>query len=104
MRVGVTDCVPESVLVPVQPPEAVQELALVEDQLSVDAAPEVTLVGFAEIVTVTFPAVELPVVPPVVPLPVVVYEKSLNRHVPVELTYQTLSHTVPPVSGMFVTL
>ena len=41
------DWLPEVVLVPVQPPEAVQEVALVEDQVSVEAAPLATEVGFA---------------------------------------------------------
>ena len=38
---------PETALAPDQPPEAVQEVALVEDQTSVDDPPLVTDVGFA---------------------------------------------------------
>ena len=38
---------PEVALVPDQPPEAVQLVALVEDQVSVEAAPLTTDVGFA---------------------------------------------------------
>jgi hypothetical protein len=41
------DWLPEVALVPDQPPEAVQEVALVEDQVSVEAPPLVTDVGFA---------------------------------------------------------
>ena len=41
------DWLPEVALVPDQPPEAVQEVALVEDQLRVEAPPLVTEVGFA---------------------------------------------------------
>jgi len=37
--------------VPVQPPEAVQAVALVEDQVSVDVAPLLTVLGFAFMVT-----------------------------------------------------
>jgi len=36
---------------PLQPPEAVQEVALVEDQVSVDAAPLLTVLGLAARVT-----------------------------------------------------
>ena len=39
-------------MVPLQPPEAVQEVALVEDQLSVEPLPEVTVLGLALNVTV----------------------------------------------------
>ena len=38
--------------VPLHPPEAVHEVALVEDQVTVELPPDVMLVGFAEIVTV----------------------------------------------------
>jgi hypothetical protein len=41
------DWLPEVALVPDQPPEAVQEVALVEDQVSVEAPPLATEVGFA---------------------------------------------------------
>ena len=46
------DCVPLTALEPVQPPLAVQEVALVADQLSVAAAPLVTALGLPEKVTV----------------------------------------------------
>jgi hypothetical protein len=46
------DCVPEVSSVPLQPPEAVQEVASVEDQVSVLLPPEETDVGLAERVTV----------------------------------------------------
>jgi hypothetical protein len=36
---------------PVQPPEAVQDVACVEDQVSVETAPLLTVLGLAEIVT-----------------------------------------------------
>jgi hypothetical protein len=36
---------------PLQPPDAVQEVALVEDQANVDAAPLWTVLGLAENVT-----------------------------------------------------
>ncbi len=45
--VGETDWVPEVAFVPVQPPEAVQLVALVDDQVSVDDCPDVTEVGEA---------------------------------------------------------
>jgi hypothetical protein len=41
------DCVPEVALAPDQSPEAEQEVALVEDQVSVEDPPLVTVVGFA---------------------------------------------------------
>jgi hypothetical protein len=47
-----SDCEPLVVFVPVQPPKAVQEVAFVEDQVSVELPPEVTDVGLAERVTV----------------------------------------------------
>ncbi len=47
MVVGETDWVPEVAFVPVQPPEAVQLVALVDDQVSVDDCPDVTEVGEA---------------------------------------------------------
>ena len=40
-------CVPLAANVPLQPPEAVQDVALVELQVSVEAPPLATLVGFA---------------------------------------------------------
>jgi hypothetical protein len=43
---------PDVALLPVQAPEAVQEVAFVEDHVIVDRAPLATVVGFAEIVTV----------------------------------------------------
>ena len=45
-------CVPLGDLVPLQPPEAVQEVALVELQVKVEAAPRATEIGFAVRVTV----------------------------------------------------
>jgi hypothetical protein len=41
------DCVPLVALLPVQPPEAVQEVALLEDQVSVDMPPLAMLLGLA---------------------------------------------------------
>lgn len=46
------DCVPVTLLVPVQPPEAVQEVALVDDQVSVEPLPLATVLGLADRVTV----------------------------------------------------
>ena len=46
------DCVPLTALEPVQPPLAVQEMALVADQLRVAAAPLVTVLGLLEKLTV----------------------------------------------------
>ena len=43
---------PEIALAPLQAPEAVQDVALVEDQDRLEALPEVTAVGLAEIETV----------------------------------------------------
>jgi hypothetical protein len=50
--VGDTVRVPLVAFVPVQPPEAVHEVALVEDQVTIETLPEVMLVGLAENVTV----------------------------------------------------
>jgi hypothetical protein len=44
-------CEPIVACVPLQPPEAVHEVALVDDQLSIDAAPLVTVLGAAARVT-----------------------------------------------------
>jgi hypothetical protein len=45
-------CEPETAFVPDQPPEAVHEVALVELQVRVEALPDVTVVGLADIKTV----------------------------------------------------
>jgi hypothetical protein len=45
-------CEPLVASLPLQPPEAAQELAFVDDQVSVDAAPLLTVVGFPVSVTV----------------------------------------------------
>jgi len=50
--VGDTARVPLVAFVPVQPPEAVHEVTLVEDQVTVEILPEVMLVGLAENATV----------------------------------------------------
>ena len=47
VTVGVTVWLPLVAFVPVQPPEALQDVALVEDQESVDDPPEVIDVGEA---------------------------------------------------------
>ena len=52
MFVGDTVRVPLVAFVPVQPPAAVHEVALVEDQVTTDTLPDVMLVGLAEIDTV----------------------------------------------------
>lgn len=44
-------CEPAVASVPLQPPEAVQAVALVEDQVSADVAPLLTVTGFAVKVT-----------------------------------------------------
>jgi hypothetical protein len=49
---GDTTRVPLDAFVPVQPPAAVHEVELVEDQVMVDTLPDAMLVGFAENVTV----------------------------------------------------
>ena len=49
---GDTARVPLVALVPVQPPPAVHEVALVEDQVAIEIWPEVMLVGLAENATV----------------------------------------------------
>jgi len=46
------DCVPAVALVPDQPPEAVQAVARVDDQLSVAALPLATVLGLAFKLTV----------------------------------------------------
>ena len=67
MLVGDAARVPLVAFVPVQPPEAVHEVALVEDQVTVETLPEVMLVGLAENDTVgggilppEFPPPEVP--------------------------------------------
>ena len=45
------DCVPLSPLEPLQPPDAVHAVALLLDQVSVEAAPDFTLLGLALSVT-----------------------------------------------------
>jgi hypothetical protein len=62
---------PEVALVPDQPPEAEQEVALVEDQVSVEAPPLVTDVGLAASDTVgtgdaavTVTVADAPALPP----------------------------------------
>jgi hypothetical protein len=45
-------CEPEVASLPDQPPEATQELALVDDQVKVDVAPLLTVLGLAVRVTV----------------------------------------------------
>jgi hypothetical protein len=67
--VGVTGKVPVSASLPLQPPEAVHEVAFVLDQASVEAPPAVMLVGVAVSVTlgaaaVTVTRVEAGVLPP----------------------------------------
>ena len=52
MLVGDTARVPLIAFVPVQLPEAVHEVALVEDQVTIETLPEVMLVGLAENATV----------------------------------------------------
>ena len=52
MLVGDTARVPLVAFVPVQPPPAVHEVALVEDQVTVEILPELMLVGLAENATV----------------------------------------------------
>jgi hypothetical protein len=47
LLVGLTLCVPERFLPPLQEPEAVHEVALLELQVSVEEPPEVMLVGLA---------------------------------------------------------
>jgi hypothetical protein len=71
-------CVPLVALLPIQPPVAVQEVALVELHVSVDEPPLATVVGFAVSVTVgagttETAAVTTPLVPPT-PLQVNVYD------------------------------
>jgi hypothetical protein len=46
---------PAGAFVPVQPPEAVHEIALVEDQVTIEILPAVMLVGLAENATVGVP-------------------------------------------------
>ena len=52
MLVGDAASVPLAGFVPVQPPPAVHEVALVEDQVTVEMLPEFMLVGLAENATV----------------------------------------------------
>ena len=52
MLVGDAARVPLVAFVPLHPPEAVHEVALVEDQVTVETLPDAMLVGLAEIVAV----------------------------------------------------
>jgi hypothetical protein len=52
VEVGETDWLPEVVFDPLQAPDAVHEVALVEDQVRVDELPDVMDVGLAEMETV----------------------------------------------------
>ena len=64
---GDTARVPLVAFVPVQPPPAVHEVALVADHLTVEILPEVMLVGLAENATVggaTPPELPPPELPP----------------------------------------
>ena len=63
-------CVPLVAFAPLQPPEAVHDVALVELHVNVEAPPLVTVVGFAVSVTVAAGtivtvAVATPLAPPV---------------------------------------
>jgi hypothetical protein len=66
--VGDAARVPLVAFVPLHPPEAVHEVALVEDQVTVELLPDVMLVGLAEIVTagggILPPELPPPEVPP----------------------------------------
>jgi len=57
---GDTARLPLVAFVPVQPPPAVHEVALVEDQVAIEIWPEVMLVGLAENATVGGVAPEEP--------------------------------------------
>ena len=57
MLAGDAAKVPLVAFVPLHPPVAVHEVALVEDQVTVEILPDVMLVGLAEIVTVGSPGV-----------------------------------------------
>ena len=52
MLVGDAAKVPLVAFAPLHPPEPVHEVALVEDQVTVELLPDVMLAGLAEIVTV----------------------------------------------------
>ncbi len=52
MLVGDAAKVPLVAFVPLHPPAAVHEVALVDDQVTVELLPDVMLVGLAEIVAV----------------------------------------------------
>jgi len=56
------DCVPAGAIVPLQPSDATQEVALVEDHVNVDVPPLATVVGLAVRVTVGAGAVTVTVV------------------------------------------
>jgi hypothetical protein len=89
------DCDPLSPLEPFQPPEAVQEVALVLDQASVEEAPDFTLLGVALSVTTgafleTVTVADCEADPPA-PLQVNSYSVVLVR-VPVDI--------VPPVARL----
>ena len=51
MLVGDAATLPLVAFVPLHPPAAVHEVALVEDQVTVELLPDVMLAGLAEIVT-----------------------------------------------------
>jgi hypothetical protein len=76
VAVGETPSVPLVASAPVQPPEAVHEVAFVLDQVSVELAPEAIVVGFAVKVTVGA----------AIPVTVTVAEDALLPPVPVQVS------------------
>lgn len=76
---GPVDRLPEVALVPVHAPEAVHDVALVLDQVKVDAALYATLAGLADKVTVGG------VDPPALPL--CLYNRTLEDPPPPNCTY-----------------
>jgi hypothetical protein len=85
--IAVVDCEPLGAIVPFQPPDATQEVALVEDHVNVEVPPLVTVVGLAVRVTVgagvvTVTVVDCDALPPL-PVQVSMYV-ALEVRLPVE--------------------
>jgi hypothetical protein len=112
--VGDAAKVPLVAFVPLHPPEAVHEVALVDDQVTVELLPDVMLVGFAEIVTVgggigvgvgvdtVTDAEQLAVVPPLEPPQFHVHgpEPATDDAVPVaQRLVEGLDDAVVPFAG-----
>ena len=95
------DSLPEVALAPDQAPESVQEVALVEDQVSVEDAPYATAVGFATSETVGSGGVTPPGVcpPPSPPPPPPQPERPMLASNAANAKSTCFDKTILPVTG-----